>query len=453
MRNAVLACALIAASAIQASANGRPPGTSTINFRQGNEQHIAVGMTFGLLLSRDGGATWGWVCELAIKYGGMYDPDYAYTSTGALFATTFDGSLVNRDGCNFDMTPHGKKFMSAIALGPDGAVYTATVEPPAPAASNPGDNSIFKSIDDGVSFPSSSAPGMVGDWWSSIEVAPTNANRLYLSGYRLTPAGGRMFQLFRSNDGGATWTPISTAGMTTSRNSTIEFAAISQLNPDHVYARVTMRDEYALSDGIYRSTNGGDSWTLIRGEMDEISFVARANGDLVMGTRLSGAFRSRAPSNGDAWEPLVDAPNINCLVENAAGEVWACTQNYGSPEIPGDDAGIMKSTDLVTWTRVLRYQDIQAPLSCPVGTLQKEMCEPNWCALKRQLSITSTVIDCPEIYFDAPPSDGSVNPLVDSTPRGCCDTGASEPPYAGFGLGLIVLFALRRRSRSASPRV
>ena len=351
------------------------------------------------------------------------------------------------------MTPHGKKFMSAIALGPDGAVYTATVEPPDPAASNPGDNSIFKSIDDGVSFPTSSAPGLVGDWWSSIEVAPTSANRLYLSGYRLTPAGGRMFQLFRSNDGGATWTPISTAGMTTSRNSTIEFAAISKLNPDYVYARVTMRDEYALSDGIYRSTDGGDNWTLIRGEMDEISFVARANGDLVVGTRLSGAFVSRTPSNGAAWETLVDAPNINCLVENAAGEVWACTQNYGSPEIPGDDAGIMKSTDLVTWTRVLRFQDIQAPLSCPVGTLQKEMCEPNWCALKRQLSITSTVIDCPEIYFDAPPSDGSVNPIVDSTPRGCCYTGASEPPYAGFGLGLIVLFALRRRSRSASPRV
>lgn len=80
------------------------------------------------------------------------------------------------------------------------------------------------------------------------------------------------------------------------------------------------------------------------------------------------------------------------------------------------------------------------------------MCEPNWCALKTQLSIISTVIDCPEIYFDAPPSDGSVNPIVDSTPRGCCETGGSEPPYAGFGLGLIVLFALRRRSRSASSR-
>lgn len=29
-----------------------------------------------------------------------------------------------------------------------------------------------------------------------------------------------------------------------------------------------MRDEYALSDGIYRSTDGGDNWTLIRGRAD-----------------------------------------------------------------------------------------------------------------------------------------------------------------------------------------
>ena len=55
-----------------AGANGRPDATSTLHFQQGNPQNIAAGMTFGLLLSHDGGATWSWMCEAAVMaYGGM----------------------------------------------------------------------------------------------------------------------------------------------------------------------------------------------------------------------------------------------------------------------------------------------------------------------------------------------------------------------------------------------
>ena len=42
---ALVVCALTAAAA----ANGRPAATSTINFKRGDEQHIAAGMTFVIL--------------------------------------------------------------------------------------------------------------------------------------------------------------------------------------------------------------------------------------------------------------------------------------------------------------------------------------------------------------------------------------------------------------------
>src|SRR5258706_15149126 len=64
--------------ATAARANGRPPGTSSINFRPGHDADIAVGMTFGLLVSHDHGTTWQWMCEQAIGYGGIYDPLYVY---------------------------------------------------------------------------------------------------------------------------------------------------------------------------------------------------------------------------------------------------------------------------------------------------------------------------------------------------------------------------------------
>lgn len=75
MRNA-LAGLLVVGLAATASANGRDPYTSTINFRAGNENHIVAGMTFGVVLSKDGGATWQWMCERAVGYGGMYDTDH-----------------------------------------------------------------------------------------------------------------------------------------------------------------------------------------------------------------------------------------------------------------------------------------------------------------------------------------------------------------------------------------
>lgn len=109
-----LAGLLVAALAQAASANGRDPYTSTINFQRGNDQHIIAGMTFGAVISEVGGATWHWMCERTIGYGGMYDPDYVYTSSGAIFATTFDGLKVMRDGCSFVATPPSMTFVSKV---------------------------------------------------------------------------------------------------------------------------------------------------------------------------------------------------------------------------------------------------------------------------------------------------------------------------------------------------
>ncbi|MBA3451552.1 MAG: hypothetical protein H0T42_00480 [Deltaproteobacteria bacterium] len=451
VRQLVLGSLLFLASAAQVHANGRPAATSTINFRQGNEQHIAAGMTFGLLVSQDGGATWRWICEDAIKYSGMYDPDYAYTSTGALFATTFDGSLVNRDGCSFNATPFAKKFMSSVALGPTGHLFMGTVHPEDLAMSDPGDSKIYKSTDDGMTFPISAAPAALGLWWSSIEVAPADANRIYVSGYRLV-TGDRLFELYKSENGGTSYTPITTTGITTTRNSTIEIVGISRLNIDHLYARVTYQNVNSISDAIYRSTNAGTSWTKILEKQDELAFVIRANGDLVAAGKNTGLQVSRTPSNGAAWEVVASAPHVGCLVENAAGEVWACTQNFGSPQVMSDGAGIMKSTDLATWTPVLRYQDIVGPAECAAGTLQRDLCvdrQPSsWCALKNQFGITANPTNCPAV-FDSPPDASGADNTIKPPDPGCCDNNAGGAPV-GLALGaLVAMILIRPRRRRA----
>lgn len=429
-------------AAAQAFANGRPPQTSTISFRPGLESRIVAGTSFGPLFSDDSGVHWRWMCEDSLPYGGMYDPDYEIMSSGTLFATTFDGLKVNRTGCVFASTVLAPpepdlKFFSVVARGPDNTFYAA--------AADPKDAVIYKSTDEGMSFTPLGTPGMLNDWWQSLEVAPSDRDRLYLSGYRFvqTPDAGtkKEFLLFTSVNGGTSWTPLPLTSFTLMSNSTIEIAGIDRTDPQHVFVRVTLEDN-AIADAIYESTNGGASFTKILGKMGSIAFVIRANGDLVAGTQTQGVFKRAMGST--TFTELTDAPHINCLVENSAGEVWACTQNYGNPQIPMDGFGIMKSTDLVTWTGVLKYQDIEGPVACPEDTLQYMRCDRpplmggalGWCGLCDQLGCD------PKRSCIAEP-DGTPPPKKE----GCCDTGDNKAPGALALGGLVGIVLSRRRKR------
>ncbi|MDQ3341909.1 MAG: MYXO-CTERM sorting domain-containing protein [Myxococcota bacterium] len=440
MARFVLVGACLLALGAEALANGRPPQTSTINFRPGNDSEIAAGTSFGLLISKDGGATWRWMCEDALPYGGMYDPDYEIMTSGTLFATTFDGLKVNRDGCVFASTvlapPEPElKFFSVVARASNNTFYAASADPT--------DGNVYKSMDEGMSFMPLPAPGQLNDWWQSMEVAPSDPNRIYLSGYRFvqTPDAGtkKVFLLFTSTTAGASWTPLPLTDFVAMSNSTIEIAGVSRTNPLHVFARVTLEDN-AIADGIYESTNGGQNWTKILTKMGSIAFVMRANGDLVAGTQTQGVFRRAMGQT--TWTELTTAPHINCLVENAAGEVWACTQNYGIPQIPMDGYGIMKSSDLVTWTPVLKYQDIFEPVACPMDTLQYMKCDRpaatgaplGWCGLCDQLGCDPKR-SCVAAVDGPPPKK-----------EGCCETGGSSGGGA-LAVGAMVGIVLRRRRK------
>jgi hypothetical protein len=438
-----------------ASANGRPPATASIAFRQGHESDIVAGLTFGTAISHDGGATWHWVCEevLGLPLNNPYDPIFTYTPAGSVFATRTNGMIVMRDGCTYDPAASGPKFVSATALGPDGAFYYAVTDPTGNAATS--DFQIYKSTDDGVTFPQHRQPDPATDtnvFWQSIAVAPSSAGIVYVSGYRYIPDGAgtkRDHLVYRSEDGGASWAPAmppTISGLTLMQNSLIYIVAIARDNPMHVYARVAYIDN-TTTDALYVSTNGGATWTEIHRQPDRfLGFVVHAalhegHHDLVTTTTKFGT--EIAHGDGAPFQPLAGAPHTNCLTENSSGELWACTQNYGLGQQASDDAGIMKTTDLSTWTKVLRYQDLVGPVTgCGADTIQEKTCNQSkkWCDNCKQLMCTP-----------APPlvclSEG---PPVVMTRAGCCDAGAS--PGGPLALALSVATLLWRPRRRLAPR-
>src|SRR5262249_17061741 len=155
-----------------------------------------------------------------------------YTSTGAVFATTFDGLKVMRDGCSFNATPPGTIFVSRVEQGPDGAIYYG--------ASDPTDGKIYKSTDDGMTFPTSPTPGQINDCWQPLAVSSSNANVIYLSGFRMPTGQPRQLLLYKSVNGGTSFNPISVTGITPTTDSTVlEVVGISPTDANTVYVKAT----------------------------------------------------------------------------------------------------------------------------------------------------------------------------------------------------------------------
>lgn len=433
---ASLACsAALATLASPALANGRPPATVDVRPRSGGTQLVA-GTTFGLTVSTNEGGSWQWVCEDAVGYGGTFDPDYEWSPTsGKLFATSFAGLRTSADSCAFELdTGLQGRYIAAIAFGSDGALY---------AAANDMTSQIYRSTDDGKTFPRASAadPAFKAyDSWLSIEVAPSDPTRVYLAGIRVAAGKPTEFLLYRSIDAATNFRILPLPVFTPTMTSNIELAGVSYTNADILYVRVT--NVAGGGDAIFRSADGGTTWsaTPVLAKADSLrAFVVRRNGKVYAGTPTLGSFES---TDGIAFTAVAGAPHLNCVSERADGVLFGCTQNYGTPN---DGAGVMKSTDGVTWSSSMKYQDIAAPQSCAAGTTQKDSCEVEvWCGIREQLSITSTVINCPLIVPDGQYDAGQ--PQKDA--GGCCETNQRPPSLLLCGLTVLVLAWRKRRTRA-----
>jgi hypothetical protein len=225
-------------------------------------------------------------------------------------------------------------------------------------------------------------------------------------------------------------------------NSLIHLVGIRDDDPRHVYARVELVDN-TQSDALYASTDSGATWTEIRRKATTIgAFAVRAaahNHDLVAGTLALGAEISH--DDGLNWTALTSAPHMGCLVENSAGELWACTQNYDVGTATSDGAGLMKTTDLATWTKVLHYQDLTDAAACGADTLQQKMCVPTWCAVCAQLGCT------PSPSYACPVPQEAPVPSTSTSKGGCCDTGAGAGGPLALALSVATVLLRPRRRR------
>src|SRR5262245_31241521 len=236
---------------------------------------------------------------------------------------------------------------------------------------------IWKTEDGGVFWRCVSDGYMTSSAVGSIAVAPSDANVIYAgtgeTAIRLDVSYGD--GLYKSSDAGRSWSHI---GLKNSKF--IGRICIHPQNPDLVYAAV-LGDIFGPNSerGVYRSKDGGGTWERILYRSDVAGAIdltmdpsnprllfasiweARRNfWNISSGGPGSGLFRST--DGGDSWEEISTKPGlpdgmlgkIGVSVSPArSGRVWALV------EAVGDKTGLYRSDDFgMRWTMVSPNRDL-----------------------------------------------------------------------------------------------
>lgn len=453
MRRLAITALLLSSSL--ALGNGRPPITNGITFQPGDPHSIYLRTTFGLLIAHDD-CSFRWVCEQNIGYSGQFDPKYAVTADGTIFATTYKGLRVSRDkGCTFtsatENLPAGDPnrladtWIDNIDIGPAGDIWVTTADSGKP-------NDVFRSTDNGVTFASANRHSATV-WWKSVKVAPSEPTRVYVTGYEVAatdPDGGQPMpkaHLSRSDDSGAHWSESPLAGVDLGPTATTYVRAVSPTDPDTVFL-VSEAAVETVGDELYRSTDGGATLQKVFASPNQriLDVLVTDAQHVIVALGAAGSFASDDggatfhPMGG--WQdPQGRPPQLACIGKRGA-DLFACGANW----VP-DYKALAHSGDGVTWQKQFRFVEMAGPLDCPAGTPEHDVCAPLWDGnggIQSQFGTTGPVCtgSGSSIHVDAAP----MQPAQPKSAGGCCDTGAIGAAAVIPAMGVVV-FALRRRRK------
>ncbi len=173
-----------------------------------------------------------------------------------------DGVYKSEDGGKSwnNMGLKNSEHIGMIAIDPNNSntVYIAAY---GPLWSAGGDRGIYKTTDGGKTW-SQILNVSENTGFNEIHIDPRNSNVLYATAHQRRRLlftyvnGGPESNLYKSTDGGATWDILSN-GLPTGVDRGRIGLSISPVNPDYLFAIIEAGDK---KGGVYRSTDRGASW-------------------------------------------------------------------------------------------------------------------------------------------------------------------------------------------------
>ena len=405
-----------------ARANGRFPAAQAIVTVPGSDGlTVFLRATFGILVSRDGGKSWRWICERALGYDGAWDPPVAVTRDGRLWVGLERGLSSTLDGCGVEPATElaGETIKDLTTDARGDTVWALTGAPDRRGAVwRRSGASAWERI------------GLVPEGFNpaTLEVAPSKPSRIYVSGQ---PFGTIRGWLLRSDDGGKTF-----LGGKNDLEADGPFF-IADVDPKDA-DRVVLRHMHTTGSDVLLSTDAGKTFkNVLTMKSAMFGFAKSADGSTYWagsGLPEHGIFQSK--DRGAHFEHVSNR-GVLCLHAAPNGRLLVCE----NPLTPGAPAVAVSTDEGKTIDALARFSDVQGPIACGDGG--PSVCTDGWPETRGLL--TPREAGAPS----NPPRD--VAPPRKST-CGCRFVGSATAPdhlWPTTGLLPLVVWGWARRRRGS----
>jgi hypothetical protein len=442
-------------AAREASANGRFPKAQAIATVPGSAgETIFVRTTFGILVSRDRGASFRWMCERALGYDGQWDPPIAVTRDGTLWVGLEAGLVSTRDGCAVESAPElAGETVRDLTIDPRGeTLWVITGAPGKPTR-------VYRrrpaaSAAAGARWERLPAAGLDGVNPMTIEVAPSKPSRLYASGQPYDTIRGR---LYRSDDGGKTFTGLAND---LPAQGPFFIAAVDDRDPD----RVLVRHLHTTGSDVLVTADGGATFRITLSMASAMFGFATSpdGGTFWAGSGLPEHGILRSADRGDTWN-RVATRGVLCLHAPASptDDVLACENALAL----GASAVAVSPDRGATWRSLARFADVRGPVACGGGDASAALCgDAAWEEIRAFVQPRAGAADAadaadadaaaPRPRSTAGDDAGARTPSTPARACGCEMAGAPRAPLDRRGLiaGVLALgvWAIARSIRGSS---
>ena len=339
-----------------ALANGRfPAAQAIVTVPHGDGATVFLRATFGVLLSRDAGKTWRWMCERALGYEGMWDPPIAATRDGRLWIGLERGLSSTLDGCLVEAAAElAGETVKDLTVDPSGDVlYALTGAPDKRGA-------LWRKK--GAATFERLGPTPDGFNPMTLEVAPSKPARIWVSGQTTGSIRG---QLLYTEDGGKTY-----AGGKNDLPAEGPFfiADVDPRNAD----RVLVRHLHTTGSDVLLTTDAGKTLTTVLAMKSAMyGFAKSADGSTYWagsGLPEHGIFQSR--DRGAHFEH-VSAKGVLCLSAAPGNRLLVCE----NPLTKGTPAVSFSTDEGKTLTGLAQFADVLGPVACASGA---SVCADAW---------------------------------------------------------------------------
>ena len=346
-----------------ATANGAFPSVSQLVSDPADPDHLVLRSTFGLLVTRDRGQTWDWLCEAGLGYQNVQPPMAVLPGGVILLAVPNGISRSDPSGCDF-----------TLASGPDAAVFDLARVPTeadgAVAVSLSGTTAqLWRTHDAGVTFTALGDP-ISGFIPATVDVAPSDGNVIYVSGL-----AGTQGSLLRSSDGGLSYDTFPVPNTTTAHRPYI--AAVDPNDPDVVYVRL----DGEPSDLEVTHDGGKTFASPLTTEVPALGLALSPDGQTVIASNsFDGTFRADAAT---LTFEKVACQGPSCLSYTDSG-LFGCGDQRVDGFVVGrsDDRG-------KSFERVVDLTCIRGPAACGSDTSIGQLCPDAWPPIQAQIGATT----------------------------------------------------------------